>query len=122
MVLEFLLIAALEDGSSLILKRFQEALVCNEAVSELNDFQKLHEDDAARSFWIITENAQKGQDSSYEPKPYPAEKFPDFALSAEDVVNRMLGEELKEKDPWADVPMLTRFDTNVRYTCIASIK
>lgn len=122
MVLEFLLIAALEDGSSLVLKRFQEALVCNEAVSELDDFQKLHEKDGARSTWIAFENAGKREDSSYEPQPYPAEKFPDSVLSVEERVNRLLGEELNEKDPWADVPILTRFDTNIRYTCIASIK
>ena len=122
MVLEFLLIAALSDGSSHILKNFDDAVVCDDAVGELNQFQRLHETDSDRAMWILMEDAKRDDDSSYKPKPYPAEKYPDPALQVELLINKKLGIESEDvEDLWADVPMLANFDTNVQYSCIATI-
>ena len=123
MVLEFLLIAALSGGTSITLKNFSDAVTCDDAVTKLIQFQKLHEKDADRAMWTLIEDAKRDDDSSYQPKPYPAEKFPDPAVQVELLISKQLGMNIDEDvDLWADVPMLTHFEKDVRYTCIAAIK
>jgi len=125
MALEFLLLAFLESNHPLTLAKFDEPLKCEEAIEELSEFNRLHKHGVDRRFWELEQSYMVKNDPDYKPKPFPADKKTDPVTEVERLIAKKLGlEDAVDEtvDVWEDIPVLTGFITDLKYSCIAAPK